>query len=196
MKSAREQLDIVSAYRELGSYRAAAALCGTTNGFQGRSTLIKVPSVWRFRPSHAAPVATSGRTPRALTAFLISSRSTEVNSLSRKIPRLPEPAYSPTGSPGGARASSSFTQRVETTRTCRRHNGRVPPTGPPPPGGGRTWQTITFFGPRSPCEDADRRSGRWSHLHQWRSEDGRDALAVERGALLDLPTQERRPGPR
>lgn len=31
MKSAREQLDIVSAYRELGSYRAAAALCGTTH---------------------------------------------------------------------------------------------------------------------------------------------------------------------
>ena len=30
MKSAREQLDILSAYRELGSYRAAAGLCGTT----------------------------------------------------------------------------------------------------------------------------------------------------------------------
>jgi transposase len=30
VKSARHQLDILSAYRELGSYRAAAALCGTT----------------------------------------------------------------------------------------------------------------------------------------------------------------------
>ena len=30
MKSARDQLDILSAYQELGSYRAAAALCGTT----------------------------------------------------------------------------------------------------------------------------------------------------------------------
>ncbi len=30
MKSARNQLDILSAYRELGSLRAAAALCGTT----------------------------------------------------------------------------------------------------------------------------------------------------------------------
>lgn len=30
MKSARNQLDILSAYRELGSYRAAAGLCGTT----------------------------------------------------------------------------------------------------------------------------------------------------------------------
>ena len=31
MKSARNQLDILSAYRDLGSYRAAAALCGTTH---------------------------------------------------------------------------------------------------------------------------------------------------------------------
>jgi hypothetical protein len=30
VKSAREQLDILSAYAELGSFRAAAALCGTT----------------------------------------------------------------------------------------------------------------------------------------------------------------------
>jgi transposase len=31
VKSARNKLDILSAYRELGSYRAAAALCGTTH---------------------------------------------------------------------------------------------------------------------------------------------------------------------
>lgn len=31
MKSARDQLNILSAYAELGSYRAAAALCGTTH---------------------------------------------------------------------------------------------------------------------------------------------------------------------
>jgi transposase len=31
VKSARAQLDILSAYRELGSYRAAAELCGTTH---------------------------------------------------------------------------------------------------------------------------------------------------------------------
>ena len=30
VKSAREHLDILSAYNELGSFRAAAALCGTT----------------------------------------------------------------------------------------------------------------------------------------------------------------------
>ena len=31
MKTARDQLDILTAYHELGSYRAAAALCGTTH---------------------------------------------------------------------------------------------------------------------------------------------------------------------
>jgi transposase len=31
VKSARERLDIVNAYAELGSYRAAAELCGTTH---------------------------------------------------------------------------------------------------------------------------------------------------------------------
>ncbi len=31
MKTARDQLDIITAYHELGSYRAAAALCGTTH---------------------------------------------------------------------------------------------------------------------------------------------------------------------
>src|SRR5262249_11722144 len=31
MKSAREEMEIVNAYAALGSYRAAAALCGTTH---------------------------------------------------------------------------------------------------------------------------------------------------------------------
>jgi Homeodomain-like domain len=31
VKSGREQLDIVNAYAELGSYRATAELCGTTH---------------------------------------------------------------------------------------------------------------------------------------------------------------------
>ncbi|TAL07570.1 MAG: IS21 family transposase [Chloroflexota bacterium] len=31
MKNARQQLDIINAYRELGSYRAAAQVCGTTD---------------------------------------------------------------------------------------------------------------------------------------------------------------------
>lgn len=32
--------------------------CSSREGFHGRSMLIRVPSVWRFRPSQAASVAT------------------------------------------------------------------------------------------------------------------------------------------
>ncbi len=31
MKTAREELDIITAYREVGSYRGAAAICGRTH---------------------------------------------------------------------------------------------------------------------------------------------------------------------
>ena len=31
MKNARERMDILAAYREVGSYRAAAQICGTTH---------------------------------------------------------------------------------------------------------------------------------------------------------------------
>ena len=31
LKSAKDRMDIISAYRELGSYRAAAEVCGTTH---------------------------------------------------------------------------------------------------------------------------------------------------------------------
>ena len=31
MKSARERMDIVAAYEQVGTYRGAAALCGTTH---------------------------------------------------------------------------------------------------------------------------------------------------------------------
>jgi len=31
LKNARERMDILAAYREVGSYRGAAAICGTTH---------------------------------------------------------------------------------------------------------------------------------------------------------------------
>lgn len=31
MKNARERMDILAAYREVGSYRGAAVICGTTH---------------------------------------------------------------------------------------------------------------------------------------------------------------------
>ena len=31
MKNARERMDVIAAYRDVGSYRRAAAICGTTH---------------------------------------------------------------------------------------------------------------------------------------------------------------------
>ena len=37
MKNARERMDVISAYRDVGSYRGAAAICGTTHKTVKRS---------------------------------------------------------------------------------------------------------------------------------------------------------------
>jgi transposase len=63
VKSAREQLDILSAYRELGSYRAAAALCGTTH-----KTVRRVVDRRDRAPATRLPRARSTDPYRALIA--------------------------------------------------------------------------------------------------------------------------------
>ncbi len=57
MKTAREQLDILSAYAELGSYRAAAILCGTTHKTVRRvvERRTRAPLVRPARPKSTDP---------------------------------------------------------------------------------------------------------------------------------------------
>ena len=50
MKTAREKLDIITAYEETGSYRAAAELCGTTH-----KTVSRVVAKWRAGEDLATP---------------------------------------------------------------------------------------------------------------------------------------------
>lgn len=50
MKSAREQMDIVNAYAEVGSYRGAAALCGTSH-----KTVRRVIDRWQAGKTEARP---------------------------------------------------------------------------------------------------------------------------------------------
>lgn len=59
MKSAREQLDILTTYRDLGSYRATAALCGTTHKTVRRvvERRGKPPAERAARPKNSDPVA-------------------------------------------------------------------------------------------------------------------------------------------
>ena len=53
MKSARERMDIVAAYREVGTFRGAAAICGTTD-----------KTVKRVIVRQEAGVTGAARTPR------------------------------------------------------------------------------------------------------------------------------------
>ena len=53
MKNARERMDVIAAYRDVGSYRGAAAICGTTH-----------KTVKRVVERHASGGARPGREPR------------------------------------------------------------------------------------------------------------------------------------
>ena len=53
MKNARERMDVLAAYREVGSYRGAAAICGTTH-----------KTVRRIVEAHVASSAGESRPPR------------------------------------------------------------------------------------------------------------------------------------
>jgi transposase len=50
LKTTREQLDIINAYQELGSYRAAARLCGTTDKTVKRAVTRREVGEYAYRP--------------------------------------------------------------------------------------------------------------------------------------------------
>ena len=55
MKSVRERMDMHAAYREVGSYRAAAQICGTTAKTVKRAVLVPHQATFaRFTSSQSA----------------------------------------------------------------------------------------------------------------------------------------------
>ncbi len=76
VKTAREQLDILTTYQELGSYRAAAALCGTTH-----------KTVRRVVERRARPAAERPARPKVTDPVLDSSP--------RKVERAPMAVSAP-----------------------------------------------------------------------------------------------------
>ncbi|HEY2264448.1 MAG TPA: hypothetical protein VGI96_17620, partial [Streptosporangiaceae bacterium] len=66
MKSARDRMDIISAYREVGTFRGAAALCGTTP-----------KTVRRVIARHEAGGARPQRVPRARNFDVVAELVTE-----------------------------------------------------------------------------------------------------------------------
>lgn len=62
MKSARERMDVISAYREIGTYRGAAAICGTTH-----KTVKRIIEAHESAGAPAAPKAPRARNYDAVT---------------------------------------------------------------------------------------------------------------------------------
>jgi hypothetical protein len=60
LKNTREQLDIITAYQELGSYRAAAKLCGTTAGRAPGQAPLHVGQLRRRQLRRLVPHVLSG----------------------------------------------------------------------------------------------------------------------------------------
>ena len=71
MKSARERMDVISAYREVGTYRGAAAICGTTH-----KTVKRIIEAHESAGAPAAPKAPRARNYDEVTD-LVAKRVTD-----------------------------------------------------------------------------------------------------------------------
>ena len=106
MKSARDELDIVNAYAATGTYRGAAALCGTTHK--------TVKRVLARRAAGAEPGRQSVRRPRNTDAIreLIDRRVQETDgriSAKRLLPAARAAGF--TGSPRNFRRAVAAAKR-------------------------------------------------------------------------------------
>ncbi len=120
MKTARDQSAILTAYRDLGSYRAAAALCGTTH-----------KTVRRVIERQEAPPMVRPARPRATDPYrdLIEQRVRDTGgriSAKRLLPQLKAARY-----PGSAR---TLRRAVATAKAEHRRSRRVYRPWQPVPG--------------------------------------------------------------
>ena len=120
MKNAREQLDILSAYAELGSYRAAAALCGTTP-----KTVRRVVER-RRRPAMARP-ARPGNTDAVRDLIVARVRATDGRISAKRL----LPACRAAGYTGSAR---SLRRAVASVKAAHRRERRTYRPWAPVPG--------------------------------------------------------------
>jgi len=124
LKTAREQLDIISAYEQLGSYRAVAALCGTTD-----KTVKRI--VERGRTGELAHRARGQSRPHKTNAVraLVEQRVRETDArISAKRLLVTARAAGYTGS------DRSFRRLVAEAKTAWRGKRRIYRPWFPPPG--------------------------------------------------------------
>jgi len=117
LKSARERMDIISAYREVGSYRGAAVVCGTT-----------AKTVRRVIARHEAGGAVPARAPRArnydAVIELVAERVEKTKgriSAKRLLPTARAGGYA-----GSARNFRRLVARQKAVWRTEHHRGRRP----------------------------------------------------------------------
>ena len=117
MKNARERMDILAAYREVGSYRGAAAICGTTH-----KTVRRV--VERHDAGGAAPVRNGrGHNYDEVRALVTDRVRVSQGRISAK--RL-LPAARAAGYGGSARNFRRLVAQVRAAWRAGHHRGRRP----------------------------------------------------------------------
>ena len=117
MKNARERMDILAAYREVGSYRGAAALCGTTH-----KTVRRV--VERHDAGGATPPRRDRRHNYEDVRGLVAERVRK--SGGRISAKRLLPAARATGYEGSARNFRRLVAEVKAAWRAGHHRGRRP----------------------------------------------------------------------
>src|SRR2546427_304021 len=124
MKSARERMDVVNAYLELGTYRAAAERCGTTH-----KTVRRIVQRWRAGQLDHAQVRPNRARNTDVVADLVVRRVKDTKGRITAKRLLPEARVA--GYPGSARNFRRVVARAKAVygRTARSYRPWVPAPG-------------------------------------------------------------------
>ena len=117
MKSAKERMDIISAYQQVGSYRGAAELCGTTH-----RTVKKV--VEKFEAGDAPPVRVTRAHNYDAVTELVAERVKK--SQGRMSAKRMLPIARAAGYDGSARNFRRLVNKAKTLWRNEHHRGRRP----------------------------------------------------------------------
>ena len=120
MKSAKDRMDIISAYQQLGSYRAAAELCGTTH-----RNVKKVVDKFEADQAGTAPPARVERTHNYdMVAELVAERVEK--SRGRMSAKRMLPIARAAGYEGSARNFRRLVAEAKVLWRNEHHRGRRP----------------------------------------------------------------------
>ena len=126
MKSARERMDIIAAYREVGTYRGAAEMCGTTHKTVKRVVRARTRPAAGRRSGRRGP-ATTTRSPSWSRSGWRRRRAGSRRSGCCRSPGRPGMRVGAELPAAGREAESGVAQRIITAAVARRCGRRVRP---------------------------------------------------------------------